>query len=87
MSTIYILALVVIFLLSWAGVFAKNFDDNFLQRTGLSVLGLGTALRIFAEMAPAHSEEQSRWAMTVGVAVYAVGTAFKVWLHNRSTRK
>ena len=67
------------------GIFSHHFDDNLLQRLGLSVVATGCAARIVERLAddiPAPPPALL-WSQ-VGLAVYAVGTVWRFWRQSRS---
>lgn len=83
MEILYVVALILSAVLSTLAVLTHRFNDNFLQRTGLSVVAFAS----FAEMYLLyHSTEccqyhNSRSLFIMGFALYLAGTAWKVVRH------
>jgi hypothetical protein len=63
---------------TWA-VFSRHFDDNLLQRIGLSVLAIACAARAVERLAYDPPDiAPAAQAVLIGIAVYAAGTAWKL---------
>ena len=78
-STVYSIALAIIALGCLAGVFCHKFDDNLIQRVGLSVVCLGACLRLTETFGIFPDDTKARYLFTYGVALYCLGTAWKFW--------
>lgn len=67
------------------GVFSNHYDDNVLQRVGLSIIAIGTISRAVERMANDVPDPPFiLLASQVGLALFAVGTAHKVWRAGRA---
>lgn len=65
------------------GIFSIHFDDNLLQRIGLSIVATGCGARIFERLTtdvPAPPPALL-WSQ-VGLMLYAVGTVFRFWIQS-----
>lgn len=78
-ATVYSIALSIIALSCLAGVFSYKFDDNLLQRIGLSVACLGALLRLTELLDMFPDDTRARYLLTYGIAVFCLGTAWKFW--------
>ena len=78
-NTVCSASLLVIILASAVGVFSTKFDDNLLQRFGLSMACLGAVLRLVDLMGWLNANDNARYLMTYGFAFFSVGTAWKFW--------
>lgn len=78
-NIIYSAALLIIILASAAGVFSPRFDDNLVQRVGLATACLGAALRLLDLLDFLDANNNARYLMTYGFAIFSVGTAWKFW--------
>ena len=74
---ISILCLSVTGALCGAAVFSHRFDDNLLQRVGLSAVALWCLARLPEKVASMHTEPV-HLVLHLGLACYAVGLAIKV---------
>jgi hypothetical protein len=73
-------------LATW-GVFSRHFDDSLLQRIGLAVLAMACILRVPDKLAPALDHVPPALLMAqVGLAIYAVGTAGRLYRQGRGHR-
>lgn len=72
-------------LCTWA-VFSKHFDDSLMQRTGLALVACSCFLRIPLKLADPYTPPEIMIAL-LGVCLYAVGTALKIWLSQRGFRR
>lgn len=79
MWAVITVSLWVVMLLALAGALAPKqwFDDNLLQRMGLSALSLGT----LSGLDGSPVSEGGQMLMYAGLAVFGSGTALKVWWH------
>lgn len=76
---LYLIALVTVCALGTAAVLCRKYDDNIVQRTGIAMTCLAAVGRLFElDMMP-EQNNHVRYLMVYGVAVYCVGTAYKVW--------
>lgn len=62
------------------GVFSPHFDDNLIQRLGLSIVATGCAARAFERITQDVPEPPPAllWSQ-VGLALYALGTVYRFW--------
>lgn len=83
MQTVYLVALAVSASLALLGVFNRHFDDNFLQRCGLAVIGFAACSDIYLAIVDVSCCEASngKYLFVIGFATYGVGTAMKVLKH------
>lgn len=81
MEYVYALGLVVIVALCIAGIFNRRFDDNLLQRVGLSFLASGCMALLYMRFNHVEDaiELKPRIVTQIGILFYALGTALKVW--------
>lgn len=70
--------LAVVALACWTGVFAKTFNDNWLQFLGLVGIGIWCPARAWQIVDYAVATPQ-QFSMHLALACYALGTAYKVW--------
>lgn len=70
-------------LCTWA-VFSKHFDDTLVQRLGLSIMAVGTAVRVWDRLANDVPDPPLvlLWSQ-VGLALYAAATAVKLYQAGR----
>ena len=78
-NIMYSASLLIIILASMAGVFSPRFDDNLMQRIGLSLACLGAILRLLDLSDALPINENARYLLTYGVAFFSVGTALNFW--------
>lgn len=78
-STAYSISLVIIAVTCLLGVFTRKFDDNLLQRLGLSLACIGACLRLSELFWYFPDDTKARYLFTYGVAVFCLGTAWKFW--------
>lgn len=83
------ICLVVTGALSTWAVFSRNYDDSLLQRCGLSVIAIGCFARAAERLATSVPDPPPiLLASQIGLALYAIGTAFKiVQAHRRVERR
>ncbi|MBE7420676.1 MAG: hypothetical protein HS128_23515 [Ideonella sp.] len=84
-------ALVGVLTLCVAGLFSSHYHDNWLQFLGLWTIVLADTMRLawLAERWQWRGELVMSWPMIVlhiGMLMFAVGTACKVWRHRRRLR-
>ena len=77
-SVLYITALVVICLACTTAVLCSKYDDNLIQRVGLSMACIGAATRLAEIESLLEQTNHIRYFLTYGIAVFCLGTAFKV---------
>lgn len=87
MLLLQIAPFVVVALISSLAVFHSCFDDNLLQRIGLSCISIGACLRIAADVVNSQHTGGAVNILVMGLAVYAVGTVFKFRSWNARIRK
>lgn len=78
-STAYTIALVTVAVSCLAGVLSHKFDDNLLQRVGLSIACLGACLRLIELFGYFPDDTKARYLFTYGAALFCTGTAWKFW--------
>lgn len=78
-TTIYVIALLIIGVTSLVAVFSPKFDDNLTQRVGLAVACIGATIRLLDMVDLIDANNNARFLMTYGVAVFCTGTAYKFW--------
>lgn len=79
---LYIASLALIAAVSLAAIFHPRFEDNTLQRLGLVGMCFGAALRVVTYI-QGSDLPGLRYALTYGMAIYAMGTVLKFWKFNR----
>lgn len=79
---IYCIALAIIAAVSLAALYHPKFFDNILQRLGLVLTCFGASLRLYTVL-QGDDLPGLRYLLTIGIAVYAIGTAQKFWKFNR----
>lgn len=67
--------------LAVAAVLSHLFEDNLLQRIGLSATFFGAALSAWALAKGAPESFNSFVLMAYGLAIYGAGTTKKVWMN------
>jgi threonine/homoserine efflux transporter RhtA len=72
-----IVALSIVGGLCVVGVFHPRFNDNFVQRVGLSMLGIWCILRIYVKVETMDTEPVHLF-LHIGLALYAISTAYKL---------
>ena len=64
------------------GIYSKHFQDNLLQRIGMSVLAFGSILRLVADVQ--HENGQAACSLMIwGTALYCAGCVLSLFLHTR----
>ena len=76
---IYGAALVIIAVTCLLAVFVRKFDDNLLQRMGLSIGCMGALLRLAELFEYVPDDTKARYLFTYGVAVFCIGAVWKIW--------
>lgn len=77
MSTLSILPYFIIALIAVVGVLNPRFDDNLLQRIGLSLICIGATLRLMAGFHHTPSDGACI-ILAYGLVAYAIGTTIKL---------
>ena len=79
LAVLYSASLVAIFVCCLAGTLSRKFDDNLLQRVGMSF----TCIAVFARLSEVEIlleyNNHIRYLLTYGVAIYCIGTAYRAW--------
>lgn len=70
-------ALTVVAVLALCGIWSRELDDNLIQRVGLAVLCFGASMRLFTLLL-GEDLPMTRFAVTYGAAIFAVGTAWRI---------
>jgi hypothetical protein len=63
-----------------AGLFSSRFRENWLQHFGMFFVGIASALKMF-QLWERHYASPETALLAFGVALFAVGVAYKVWQH------
>ena len=86
MEIVYLVALALSALLAMAGIFNRQFDDNFMQRIGLAILGIAACFDLtYAYLStPCCEAANGKSLFVIGFAVYGMGTFVKVHRHART---
>ena len=76
---IYGSSLVIIAVTCLLAVFVRKFDDNLVQRIGLSIACLGACLRMAELFEYLPDDTKARYLFTYGIAVFCMGAVWKIW--------
>lgn len=76
--------LVVLLAVCTWGIFTPYFDDNMLQRLGLSGLAFGATLKLMADVQEANGQAACL-ILVYGAATYAAGTLVKQFRRARKS--
>ena len=89
METLYPVFLFAIAAMTAWGVLCEHFEDNLLQRVGMSLVCMAAVLRLYNEFVYMSdiTDVRSRWLLSIGILSYAIGTALKVHRRYRRIRK
>lgn len=87
MQTLHTLPFVAIAILALVAVLCPYFDDNFVQRVGLSITGVGAAIVAWVLTRGCPASENAMVMLAYGVLTYGAGTALKVRYFRRLTWK
>ena len=79
-SYVSLASIIIIALVATAGVWCKSYNDNLLQRCGL-VLIIWVAVARLSQWAANPATSWLEALGHAGLALYALGTARKVWAH------
>lgn len=87
MQTIYIAAVFISAILAIVGVLHAQFDDNVIQRLGLSMVGFAACVELWLMFKESDccALANSRNLFVIGCAIYGMGTALKVIKHRDRT--
>ena len=77
-TTIYVASLAIISATSMFAVFWNKYDDTLLQRVGLALSCMGATFRLLDMIDLIDANSNARYLMTYGIAIFCVGTAFKL---------
>lgn len=80
MWIVSVVALCIVMALCVLGTFGRWYSDNLAQRIGMAMLFIGCWPKV-EELMFFRPENGGVWVAHVGLAVFAMGTAWKVWLH------
>lgn len=69
--------LVVIIMVATFGIYSHHFQDNLLQRVGMSVLAFGAVLKLTADVTRENGHAACS-LMIYGAAIYAAGCVFEL---------
>lgn len=80
MDIVFIVALVVVSALTFAGVLSNYLNDNLIQRVGLSLIGLASTVRLWDVIQEARSFDLDPISLTfvLGASIYGISTMFKL---------
>lgn len=67
-----------------AGLYSKVYKDNFAQTVGMALIGMGAAGWTYLIVTQQQDPPASA-ALPLGLLLFSVGTAVKVWSHNRKS--
>jgi hypothetical protein len=87
-SWVSVVALSGVAVITVAGVFSPSYRDNLLQRLGMAMASL-SALALIDQMVAHANCQVSSAALPlfyVGILLWALGTAKKVWVHRPKPR-
>jgi len=83
-TVLQLLPFLVVSALSAVAIFGQFFDDNLLQRIGLSGICAGSVLTAFV-LTKAHPDTGGTLVLLgYGLAIYGIGTLVKVRRHSKS---
>lgn len=77
-NILYMASLALIALLSLVAVLHNSFNDNLVQRVGLSLACLGAMARFWHGL-DGLELPAPKYLFTYGIAIYGLGTAYKCW--------
>lgn len=72
------LSLLVLFVLCLVGVFYEGYNDNWMQRVGMCMVGAISVISADHIYDGFHMTFPQA-AFVIGVTIYALGVAYKVW--------
>jgi len=78
----YIPAMLIIASFSLWAILCDNFHDNLIQRIGLAMVCLGASVRVYTLFVDMSDLLGPQLLLANGIAIYAIGTAWKVWYHS-----
>ena len=74
---------ILIAVITSAAVLYRGFDDNLVQRVGLSGVCIGAVLKFYTLLQASFGTNQAWRVLAWGLVIYAVGTYIKVRKHHR----
>jgi len=80
MWIVSIASLIIVMVLCCVGTFSKHYSDNFGQRVGMALLFIGCWPKV-EELWFFRPENGGVWVAHLGLCLFGVGTAYKVWRH------
>ena len=80
---LFLVSLAVIALLAIVAVLHNSFNDNLLQRIGLTGVFFGASVNLLHVMLGMERQSPG-YLFTCGFAVYGIGTAWKCWKYRNS---
>ena len=80
----YLPGLLVIAIASLLAIYSQGYDDNLMQRIGLSMTCFGAVIRIYAMFHGQGDSDAPRLLLVHGIAIFAAGS---VWMHWRNHRR
>jgi len=78
---LYMPGLIIVAVFSLWAILCTKFHDNLIQRIGLSMLCFGASIRIYTAWIDLNDLDGPRLLMVNGLAIYAIGTAWRIWYH------
>lgn len=78
LTTLTLLALLIVVVLCVAGLFSPHYHDTWLQHVGLIGIG-GSAAMLVDLVQQARYVPPAMALMAISMAVFGLGTAYKVW--------
>lgn len=78
MTWLYLPPLALLFLLSLTGIWYHRFEDNLLQRMGMSLTCFGSLFSLYGLFSP-NSMDHLRLIIIYGFAVFALGVAQRIY--------
>jgi hypothetical protein len=77
MQALVLLPYALVAAIAAAAVLHHGFEDNLIQRVGLSGICTGAALKVATLLQSSQDPNQSCTVLAYGVAIYGVGTVIK----------
>lgn len=87
MEVLYILAVVIVLVVSIVAVLAPWFHDNTFQRFALGCTALGSVGEIHSLLLRDVSSTNSRTLLIMGLAVYGLGSLWNAYRFHRRTNQ
>ena len=85
MNIVYTVSLIIGTILSFAAIFGHYFDDNIMQRLGLSLVGFAACVELYLicmQLSCCHLDN-ARQLFVIGFVVFGIGTSAKVYKHRK----